>query len=184
MLQFMWTKHLWPPTFAGEAPAKVRKIENPAAPLRFCDHTSFRGQLEDSSRADKNVQTDAPKVPVSHSKPGRVKQGEQHLLDMYLERTPGSEQEAAATGSAGFEQEAAAPGSAVIEQEAAAPGSAGFEQEAAAVDSAGFEQEAAAAGSAGFEQEAAATGSAVIEQEAASAAQQASVAEQQTASIE
>jgi hypothetical protein len=152
MLQLMWTKHLWPPTFAGEAPAKVRKIENPAAPLRFCDHTSFRGQLEDSSRADKNVQTDAPKVPVSHSKPGRVKQGEQHLLDMYLERTPGSEQETAAADSAGFEQEAAAAGSAGFEQEAAAADSAGFEQEAAAPGSAGFEQDAAATGSAGYEE--------------------------------
>jgi hypothetical protein len=152
MLQLMWTKHLWPPTFAGEAPAKVRKIEKSAAPLRFCDHTSFRGQLEDSFRANKNVQTDAPKVPVSHFKPGRVKQGEQHLLDMYLERTPGSEQETAAADSTGFEQEAAAAGSAGFEQEAAATGSAVIEQEAAAAGSAVIEQEAAAAGSAVLEQ--------------------------------
>jgi hypothetical protein len=122
MLKILWTNPLSTPTVAGEAPAKVLEIENPAAPLRFCDHTSLRGQLKDSSGANTNVQTDAPNVPASHFKPGRFEQGEKPLLDIYLERTDGSEQEAAATGSA------------VIEQEAAAADSAGFEQEAAVAE--------------------------------------------------
>jgi hypothetical protein len=124
MLKILWTNPLSTPTVAGEAPAKVLEIENPAAPLRFCDHTSLRGQLKDSSGANTNVQTDAPNVPASHSKPGRFEQGEKPLLDIYLERTDGSEQEAAAADSAGFEQEAA-----VAEQQASVA-----EQETASIE--------------------------------------------------